>query len=182
MIPERDRDVLYTRRVRHSKSVTNWRRQTRLHLVFKTFLRCPANVNFAYKRLKQVSQTSSSPKLTKDVFITKTGGNTTITNHRPDHGTTRTRAGTSQYNTGIQIHTANIKNTLKVKHSAPPPSLSLSLSLCLVIAKLANTKYFKKTGTKCSPHTMVAITDNEATTDNGQVCNRCTVYVSLLTK
>ena len=29
VIPERDRDVLYTRRVRHSKSVTNCRRQTR---------------------------------------------------------------------------------------------------------------------------------------------------------
>ena len=74
MIPERDRDVLYTRRVRHSKSVTNWRPQTRLHLVFKTFLRCPADVSFADKRLKHVSQTSSAPKLTKDVFVTKTYG------------------------------------------------------------------------------------------------------------
>ena len=74
MIPERDRDVLYARRVRHSKSVTNWRRQTRLHLLFKTFLRCPADVRFADKRLKHVSQTSSSPTLTKDVFVTKTYG------------------------------------------------------------------------------------------------------------
>ena len=72
MIPERDRDILYTRRVCHSKMVTNWRRQTRLHLVFKTFLRCPADVSFADKRLKHVSQTSSKPKLTKDVFVTKT--------------------------------------------------------------------------------------------------------------
>ena len=74
MVPERDQDVLYTRRVRHSKSVTNLRRQIRLHLVFKTFLRCPADVNFTDKRLKHVSQTSASPKLTKDVFVTKTYG------------------------------------------------------------------------------------------------------------
>ena len=45
---------------------------TRLHLVFKTFLRCPADVSFADKRLKHVSQTSSSAKLTKDVFVSKT--------------------------------------------------------------------------------------------------------------
>ena len=71
MISKRGRDVLYTRRVSHSKSVTNLRRHTRLHLVFKTFLRCPADVSFADKRLKHVSQTlrhqnlqktSSSPK------------------------------------------------------------------------------------------------------------------------
>ena len=62
VIPERDRDVLYTRRVRHSKSVTNLRRQTRLHLVFKTVLRCPADVNLADKRLEHVFQTSSLPK------------------------------------------------------------------------------------------------------------------------
>ena len=74
VIPERDQDVLYTRRVRHSKSVTNYRRQTRLHLVFKTFLRYPADVSFADKRLKYLSQTSSSPKLTKDVFVTTTYG------------------------------------------------------------------------------------------------------------
>ena len=74
MIPEREWDVRYTRRVRHSKSVTNWWRQTHLHLVFKTFLRCPADVSFANKHLKHVSQTSLSPKLTKDVFVTKTYG------------------------------------------------------------------------------------------------------------
>ena len=71
MISKRGRDVLYTRRVCHSKSVTNLRRHTRLHLVFKTFLRCPADVSFADKCLKHVSQTlrhqnlqktSSSPK------------------------------------------------------------------------------------------------------------------------
>ena len=74
MIPERDRDVFFTRRVRHPKIVSNSRRQTRLHLVFKSFLRCPADVSFADKRLKHVSQASSSPKLTKDVFVTKTYG------------------------------------------------------------------------------------------------------------
>ena len=74
LIPERDRDVLYTRLVRHSKTVTNLGRQTRLHLVFKTFLRCPADVSFADKRLKHVSQTSPSPKLTKGVFVTKIYG------------------------------------------------------------------------------------------------------------
>ena len=62
VIPESDRDVLYTRGMRHSKSVTNRRGQTRLHLVFKTFLRYPADVSFADKRLKYVSQTSWSLK------------------------------------------------------------------------------------------------------------------------
>ena len=59
VIPERDRDVLYTRRVRHSKSVTNWRRQTRLHLVFNTFF-----FNTCFRRLhhQNLQETSSSPK------------------------------------------------------------------------------------------------------------------------
>ena len=41
---------------------------------FQNVLRCPADVSFADKRLKHVSQTSSSPKLTKDVFVTKIYG------------------------------------------------------------------------------------------------------------
>ena len=41
---------------------------------FQYVLRCPADVSFADKCLKHVSQTSSSPKLTKDVIVTKTYG------------------------------------------------------------------------------------------------------------
>ena len=40
----------------------------------ETFLRCPADVSFADKRLKRVSETSSIPKLTKDVFVLKNYG------------------------------------------------------------------------------------------------------------
>ena len=72
VIPERDRDVLYTRRVRQKRY--KLKTSNTFTFSFQMFLRCPADVNFADKRLKHVSQTSSSPKLTKDVFVTKTYG------------------------------------------------------------------------------------------------------------
>ena len=75
VIPERDRDVLYT-----FKKCASLQKRYKLKtsktfaFSFQNVLRCPADVSFADKRLKHVSQTSSSPKLTKDVFVTKTYG------------------------------------------------------------------------------------------------------------